>query len=667
MELKIPKLCGFLLFMSLLIVTGVRAEQIVKTVELPIGYHSQIGSETTYLFPVTIDFPDGISEILSAELIVRGDFQGDTSLIGKIRGTGGNLYDCSPSSWRVPLDSAGYEMRFDCSSLVKQYGFTEGDFEFGIRSDKIAINISPRLRLTYYNRPVTIAQVFGTEYIPSENGTIFLQLFDSNENTVDDAYCEINIYYPDKTIWYDSIYMDFLESGLYYKDIMIPDNELGVFMTSAFCSYEENVYEYKLPSEDVLYDGSLMTLNYLSTDDAENVEDTDCVFVATDGGDYQEFRYNYTTIGNLNLTLIDELSLFWVGSNERNGAYLEAWNFDTSSWDTIGDTFTRTDTTPFECERSHAVSRSITSDISDYVYQDEVRFRMITGSNGEIYTDEATIIFHGIGTFIDSIRGGGEIHVSSIVNQTFNCSIGDVSADVNVSEISEEVWSYVNRSLTENITASVDIDLCDVWDCPSRTITQNFTCDQDLGNVSVSASLTDICPDDCEIGQLQYSYPVCSCYCEDPCSDGKVQDDHCNCYTPDLSEIRIQNSTGIGDVLSYEASIKEFGTDIALSGVMCDIVIYRGDEVFKVIDDIASQKSGVLLGQYRVNDDFMANSQYNFTIRCGEDMIYKEFTVTTQHRPNLMTNVILFISENSSLIALGLIMMVVVIAWVISR
>jgi len=676
----------------------VSAEQTVKTLEIPIGYVASTYANTDYIIPINIDssrsaldilnpesftkgdylsssmIPEGIDEIISAELIIEGDFPETSAISGMIR-KDGRLYPCNPLSWVSPsFPTYGYDTTFDCSDLIRKFEFYGGKIEFGVRTDKNIKNMRAILRISYYNRPETIAHVFGTEYIPSENGTVFLQLFDSNENTVDDAYCEITIYYPDKTKWHDSSYMDFLEDGLYYKDIFLPDNKLGVFMTSAFCSYEENVYEYKLPSEDVLYGGSLMTLNYLSTDDAENVEDTDCVFVATDGGTYQEFRYNYTTIGNLNLTLIDELSLFWVGSNERNGAYLQAWNFDTSSWDTIGATFTKSDTTPFECERSHAVSRSITSDIQDYVYQDEVRFRMITGSNGEIYTDEATIIFHGTGTFIDSVRGGGEIHVSSLTNQTFNCSMGDtnITASVNSSEISESVWSFYNRSLTENITATVDLELCDVWNCSDRELT-DFDFEIDCGDINasveVSGSYTDLCYNTCTEEQEQRSYPDCSCYCESKCDSGEVQDKYCTCHPAQLIGETIMEEVGFHDTLSYEAKLINSNTTASISGAKCDLVITdSGGSILIYEEDVfESQDNGYIKGNFRISDTFQVDNDYTFKIICGSSLASQNFTVKPTIQPNSLLNLQFFIRDNFIPISVIVILLIFILFLIFGR
>ncbi len=286
------------------------------------------------------------------------------------------------------------------------------DVDLGNITIQITQNISADITIQLENLTQEIKDlvgysisVWGTEYAPQENGTVFMQMLDEYDSPVNDGYCEVDIYYPDKTNWYDNYPATYLNgsNGLYYIDLTVP-NETGVHIIDAYCYYAGVHHKFELP-ENVTYDGNLIA-GY--DDDPESVRLTDCAFIKTESGYYQTFWFNDSGIGNINVSQIEELDLIWTGQHEETATY-QAWNFSDSSWVAIGET--NDETNLQECYSTVAKTRTITEGISDFVNGDEVRFRILLGDSKKIFTDEATLVFHTTGAVVSEVRGGGEIHI----------------------------------------------------------------------------------------------------------------------------------------------------------------------------------------------------------------------------------------------------------------
>ena len=83
--------------------------------------------------------------------------------------------------------------------------------------------------------------VFGTDYSPNDNGTIFLQLIDNDRQAITDASCYITSWYPDKSYYLNNLLMNYLDDGLYYYDVTIP-SQLGVYMMSGTCALPSDAF-----------------------------------------------------------------------------------------------------------------------------------------------------------------------------------------------------------------------------------------------------------------------------------------------------------------------------------------------------------------------------------------------------------------------------------------
>lgn len=535
-----------LTLMILLVVPMVYAEQTVKTVELPFGFAKNVPADYQATKNVSFNPSDGIKELLYGEIVLRGDFLSSTEVSGFI---GQGELECNPSSITTPtIDVYNYEVTFDCSDKVSNYkgGIVPVKFNFTEQSK----NVYGFLRITYYNNPRGNINIFGTEYSGGENGTVFLQLIDSNSVPVNNGSCQLTIYNPDinKTKLYENINMDFKEDGIYYQDLSIPINK-GVYMIKVFCYYNNSGIKIEKPSVDIIYDGSLLVGSSASP---ISVQYTDCLFVKTTGSTYHEFRFNDSFIENINLSDIKSINLNWIGQHDKGDSYLQAWNYSSSSWVSIGSLFSKTSLG--NCWENQGISRAITNGYDNFINGNEIRFRIYAFSGtGKIWTDDASIDFQTLGSYISDIKGSGEIHVGSVgagnltliaeevwdyngtinnniisqfVNQIWNYTgtiVNDIldafseniwthtpsrnltdfnfTVNTNETEIAEEVWNYEPRNLTYypnmtcnptlNATCELDYDLDeeDIWTYGNRTLTDfNFIVNTTLGNITVNAT-----------------------------------------------------------------------------------------------------------------------------------------------------------------------------------
>lgn len=234
------------LMIFLLSVQVSQAERTVKTVEKSIGYVSQTVSGNDYITSISFRPPDGVSQIYSFDITVRGDFQAQTEIISRFR-VNGNLLSCEPSSWTTPnVNSPNYLITFSCMELVEQYKITDFDnTDLGFRTDKVAQNVFANIKITYYNDPkMPIEKIYravkaeistgSTEYEVGENATIFAKVTEDG-NAVSDAFCDA-IIFNSSQIEIDGFQLHYINNsrGLYSNTIQAP-NETGLYIVDVEC------------------------------------------------------------------------------------------------------------------------------------------------------------------------------------------------------------------------------------------------------------------------------------------------------------------------------------------------------------------------------------------------------------------------------------------------
>jgi hypothetical protein len=208
------------------------------------------------------------------------------------------------------------------------------------------------------------------------------------------------------------------------------------------------VYRFSLPSEDCGYDGNTVG----GTEPThETFSHVDCTPFWTGGtGTYQNWTFNYSTIGDINMSTITELEFDWVGQSAgaAGTTYLQLYNWNTSTWDNIGDSVTTTGGVTAACGNNIYIERSATSNLTSYVRNNTVKTRFKNNGNA-ISTDFTEVIFHNNGSVVADLRGSSEVHVNNFFNQTSNLTV-----NVNGTQI-EEILSAiasVNTTLNTSIT-----------------------------------------------------------------------------------------------------------------------------------------------------------------------------------------------------------------------
>jgi len=504
------------IFMLMTIFPLMTAEQTVKTVEFPIGYVFQTSPDTNYVTEISVSSPDNIAEILSLEILLNGDFQASTGIKAKAK-VGGSLQDCSPATWTTPsMNAPSYDVAFDCTNLVKQYNWKGGTEEFGFRTDKAAQNIYGTLKMTYYNNPKGSVSVMGTEYVPGDIATIFLQLKDNQNLPENDGACYIDVYSPlfnsTHSIYLSDAPMIYLNGsdGIYYYDISSLNSDTGVYILSASCSYthsggfvyppSELVYSPTRNVEIGTYSGSSILLN----DYADGLY-THC---DSGGGSIKICQANYTfdtTIhfGNLSQQNITNIDFYYMGEASVSAfGNFSVWSYTENKWVNLPNKLTFSGHSTSEPHGiSDFVSNSFPGNLSRFISNGliKVKTEISFGSSFMLHNNWLNLKINTETGSVQNVKGSGEIHVSSALEQ-LNQSIEGIADEVwnyngNVSSnllsqfasniwsytgsisstildfVSENVWNYNNRNLTYYPEVNTTAIVVDVWNYNNRNLT----------------------------------------------------------------------------------------------------------------------------------------------------------------------------------------------------
>jgi hypothetical protein len=293
--------------------------------------------------------------------------------------------------------------------------------------------------------------IFGTEYVLGQNGTLFLKLLDSNELPINNGFCSISVYYPNKTMKFmDDSAMSFLENGLYYKDFFVPTTE-GLYIADASCVYVDTVYRFNIPTESAGYDGAI---GGGTSPQPLTFRDIDCTdFHTLGGGTYQNWTFNYTSLGLINLSQITSIDFNWVGQISAANGNIQVYNWNTSAWDSIGTTIASTGIT-LSCGNNVYLSRSLANNFTKYISNNTIKMRIYRAGTATILTDAVEVIFHNNGSVVASLRGSSEVHVNNFFNQTSNLTV-----NLNQSQFDTLLTAINSVNMTANQTLSYVVAL----------------------------------------------------------------------------------------------------------------------------------------------------------------------------------------------------------------
>lgn len=292
----------------------------------------------------------------------------------------------------------------------------------------IAYNLLPRRRRVFVRETVSPTgariKVFGTEYVPSDEGRVFLQLLDENFNPIDNALCVMDLYYPDKTIWFYEAPMIWLNvsKGLYYFDFIVP-NITGVYMVTVQCFYViDETYDYA--------DSTTVVQGVESGSVEDTWKDDDQYYTVTEkllaGGGYAfdvYFDFYNVTIPENNTGI----SIYWIGrwAEPSEYVYMALWDYCTDSWYNLTNYISSN--TPTVTNFVSVDEYNITCFMND-VGTVRVRFYDTDWSEkedaGDFMTDfiDVQMKYATYGQ-INNIRGGGEVHVSKLYQLMPNITI----------------------------------------------------------------------------------------------------------------------------------------------------------------------------------------------------------------------------------------------------
>jgi hypothetical protein len=407
----------------------------MKTIEGYIAFIA-LADDAAKGYDNTIKFnpPDGISEIVSMVVTLKGDFDPNTQLSLIL-----NNRLCTPDLWKIPASAISptekainYGITFDCTKNIKD--FKGGEIPVNIKSGGRSENLIATYKLTYYNAPKPMEvdlseksqtffntiQLFGTEYTTGDNATVFLQLLDNYKQPINNALCYIDIYFPNKTIFKDNNFMMYLlgSDGLYFYDVLIPQ-QIGVYMLSAKCDFYHNI-TYSPPLQDSYVASGSPTSNY------GNLTYMVAGRVLSSSQFYSFVKFNLTGITNVKnaiLFLYDTSSFTAIINIKR---VLSTWNETGINWNnkpSVGSQIYSTKSNAgfgwFNWNVTKLVKGWINGSFANNGLQ--LNYTNATGTwfFSSFYTKEyglgyepRLIITYNNSQSINEIRGSGELHVS---------------------------------------------------------------------------------------------------------------------------------------------------------------------------------------------------------------------------------------------------------------
>lgn len=457
---------GALVVMLVFMMGTVLADQTVKTIDIPLGFSALTVPDELVSYNFTIDSPDGIADVISLEFTVKADLLAGAKVYGGILFNEDVIF-CDPSEWSVPpWNVDNYEMTFDCTSLLPQDfdwdSVADTSITFAFMNDNFAGNVKPRVRMTYYNKPKTTIDVFGTEYQVGDNATVWVQLLDDDKQPINNALCHFDIYYPDKTVFInDGTLLHLIGSdGLYYNDFIV-SNQTGVYMVSVYCDFVHGI-NYSISEQDSMVYSQAPTTNY-GNDTSFAVG---YVFGTYPLYGYVQFNISQITqdpdnISSVNMYLYDSGNLgsnhvikasritgSWNESNltYNNRPTVDSFIYDTAEVNNIGW---------FSWDITDLAKSWLNGTYSNHgVFLNETLPAGGSFNYSSFYSKEfgggnvpKLMVIYNMTEYITEVKGSGELHVTGYFND-LNNTIGNLTVSVNVSEISESVWNYPSRNLT---------------------------------------------------------------------------------------------------------------------------------------------------------------------------------------------------------------------------
>jgi len=251
--------------------------------------------------------------------------------------------------------------------------------------------------------------VYGTEYQVGDTATIFLQLL-ADSQPLNNATCLIDLFYPDKTKWFDKACMIHLNDsdGIYYYDLIVPD-KTGVYMLSVQCFY---ISDYTVDYAD-----NTVVINGLESGSYQDTWKDDNIFhevreKLVAGGYIFDFYYEF-----YNVTIPENVTgfgIYWIGrwDDETENVEIHVWDYCDNNWSEPLPNKISTNTpmvTNFISDNN--LSCFIQNGTMKVEFHDHIPNEKITAGTFKTDFVEVQVYYLTYGQ-INDIRGSGELHVS---------------------------------------------------------------------------------------------------------------------------------------------------------------------------------------------------------------------------------------------------------------
>ena len=400
-------------------VLGIQPTQQYNKIYLTPFYRESMSANTNYTYTLNINPPDKVSSVTSAIISFNAQINGQSQNFSLWI----NGQSCNNPSYYVATafsTTGNTQIYFDCSNRIIQSGV----YNVSLRSSVNTGTVQGWIDLVYMNKPLGSTDIFGTEYIEGDDGTIFLLLKDSEGLPISNATCSLDVYYPNianasHPEWIDNGLMLYKEEGLYFYDFTVP-LLTGLYMVNAQCSYiTNNNYYYTLASGNSpirnVSTGTYVGDTFVLNDYQEWLYDQCDSGIAGGGGKACDSWYQW----NISGVNVSRLFVAYLGENSGANIMTMYWyNWTNNSWYVLPNTLT------FKSTGAGGVPSGVDEYLSNTVplqaigngsHTGIVRIRLLTssGSTFKQWDNWLTLKTSQYGSAIQELKGSGEIHVSS--------------------------------------------------------------------------------------------------------------------------------------------------------------------------------------------------------------------------------------------------------------
>jgi hypothetical protein len=298
----------------------------------------------------------------------------------------------------------------------------------------------------------------GTEYQVGENAKVWLQLLSGTMQTINNATCFTDIYYPNGMQFRERQIMNFLEDGVYYYDFIVPTS-IGVYPSIGICYYTTETFSNAATAGAVTIgvDGA----GDFSTTETENgyrwrVDE------ALSGG-AQRIDFNMTFGGVMQPSLGLDLVVVFEGKWNGGADYLTVSILNQTSKKWIALPNTIPDTGGVDQYISNSITGSVGTNYTSLGYISptgtvNIMFNdtsLADATTSNIQTDYVSVQLISLGgPEWHEVRGSSELHVSSLKGYLFGATTlcGDEEVGCGVFADSYGNFSDPEGVVIENIT-----------------------------------------------------------------------------------------------------------------------------------------------------------------------------------------------------------------------